>query len=802
MYVNIALNIPADKIFTYAVPENLKTKAMIGKRAYIPFGRRKRTGFITAVTSTCDLEEVKPITEILDDEPLFDDKDLEFFSWISRYCIYPLGKTLAELVPSGSEKKDYLWIQPLPVPAGLELSRSQEKLLDFLHSRPQGIALGNLIKNTEFKNVAAIVHGLHLAGLLQMVERQKKPLAVRTQKIIRLESTWPDDLRMTARQEAVVDFLKNSGPMDLHDLIASAKTSSAVIKKLFEKGVLAVGNAEFIRKTSLTSSISKAPANITLNDEQKTALTEILSRLREDTFSPILLHGVTGSGKTEVYLKAIADVIKNGGTAIYLVPEIALTPQLISRIAGRFDESKIAVIHSGIARSVRYDQWRQIKRGKINLVIGARSALFAPLDNLKLIIVDEEHDPSYKQDDKLCYHARDLAVVKAKMHKAVVVLGSATPGIRSYYNARTRKYAFLELTQRVQNRPLPRIDVVDMKAQKEAQGKAPILSDTMIQTLAETLARKEQALLFLNKRGFDTFLVCADCGYNFRCPNCAVALKNHLAEGIIKCHYCDHTQKSMPLCPNCRSGKILSYGTGTQKLEKELERMFPNARICRMDSDTTARKGSQEEILCALEQKKIDILVGTQMITKGHDFPFITLVGVIAADTSLNMPDFRASEKTFQMLTQVAGRGGRGTVCGRVIIQTFNPQHYALKYTQKHDYPSFYSDEIEFRRALQYPPFSRIICIRLSSAKKDALMEIARETGCKARELAAKHGNAVEIIGPSESPLAKIRGQYRQQMLLKGLNSRVLHAIASELMEKHETSAVKITADVDPENFM
>mgnify|MGYP002682424927 FL=1 len=330
-----------------------------------------------------------------------------------------------------------------------------------------------------------------------------------------------------------------------------------------------------------------------------------------------------------MYLKAIADVIKNGGTAIYLVPEIALTPQLISRIAGRFDESKIAVIHSGIARSVRYDQWRQIKRGKINLVIGARSALFAPLDNLKLIIVDEEHDPSYKQDDKLCYHARDLAVVKAKMHKAVVVLGSATPGIRSYYNARTRKYAFLELTQRVQNRPLPRIDVVDMKEQKEAQGKAPILSDTMIQALAATLARKEQALLFLNKRGFDTFLVCADCGYNFRCPNCAVALKNHLAEGIIKCHYCDHTQKSMPLCPNFRSGKILSYGTGTQKLEKELERMFPDALICRMDSDTTARKGSQEEILCALEQKKIDILVGTQMVSKGLDFDRVSLVGIL-----------------------------------------------------------------------------------------------------------------------------------------------------------------------------
>ncbi len=802
MYVNVALNIPANKLFTYTVPENLKAKATIGKRVYVPFGRRKRTGFITALTSSCDLEQVKPITEILDDEPLFDDEDLRFFSWISRYCIYPLGKTLAELIPTGSEKKDYLWVLPLPVPAGLALSKSQEKLLDFLHSWPQGIALAQLVKNTELKNAATIVHGLHLAGLLQIVERQKKPLAVRTQKIIRLETILPDDLQMTARQEAVVDFLKNSGPMDLHDLIASAKTSSAIIKKLLEKGVLTIGNAEFIRKASLTSSISRAPVNIILNDEQEKALTEILSRLRSESFCPILLHGVTGSGKTEVYLNAITHVIKNGGTAIYLVPEIALTPQLISRIAGRFDENKIAVIHSGIARSVRYDQWRQIKRGKINLVIGARSALFAPLGNLKLIIVDEEHDTSYKQDDKLCYHARDLAVVKAKMQKAVVVLGSATPGIRSYYNAQTQKYAFLELTQRVQNRPLPRIDIVDMKAQKEAYGKTPILSDTMILAIAETLARKEQSLLFLNKRGFDTFLVCADCGYNFRCPNCAVALKSHLAESIIKCHYCDHTQKSMPLCPNCRSGKILSYGTGTQKLEKEIERLFPGARICRMDSDTTARNGSQEEILCALEQKKIDILVGTQMITKGHDFPFITLVGVIAADTSLNMPDFRASEKTFQMLTQVAGRGGRGAVCGRVIIQTFNPEHYALQYTQKHDYPSFYADEIEFRRALQYPPFSRIICLRLSSGKKDALMETAQETGRKARELAVKHGNTAEIIGPSESPLAKIRGQYRQQMLIKGRNSRILHTIALDLMEKHETSAVKITVDVDPENFM
>jgi primosomal protein N' (replication factor Y) len=802
MYVNVALNIPADKLFTYVVPANLQTKAQIGKRVFVPFGHRKRTGFIVAVASSCDLTCVKPITEILDDLPLFDLEDLKFYQWIADYFIYPIGKTLAELIPSGSEKKDFLWIIPQPVPHDLALSRSQEKLLDYLRQYPEGLALGQLIKNTELKNAATVVRSLHLAGLVRIVEKQKKSLAVRMQKIVRLEPAVPDELKLTARQETVVDFLKTAGPMGLNDLISAANTSSAVIKKMLEKGVITLSDAEVIRKASLTSAISREQENIILNSEQQNALSEICRKVNANTFCPMLLHGITGSGKTEVYLNAIERVLKNGGAAMYLVPEIALTPQLISRIAGRFDEDKIAVIHSGIAQSVRYDQWRQIKRGQINLVIGARSALFAPLPNLKLIIVDEEHDASYKQDDRLCYHGRDLAVVKAKFNAAVVILGSATPGIRSYYNARTKKYALLELTQRVKNKPLPRIDIVDMKTQKEVHGKTPILSDALISAIGETLARKEQTLLFLNKRGFDTFLVCADCGYNFRCPNCAVALKSHLAENIIKCHYCDYTQKAMPLCPKCRGSRILNYGAGTQKLEKEIEGLFSGARVQRMDSDTTARKGTQEKILCAFEQQEIDILVGTQMITKGHDFPYITLVGVISADTSLNMPDFRAAEKTFQMLTQVAGRAGRGDACGRVIIQTFNPQHYALQHTRTHDYKSFYQNELEFRKALQYPPFGRIINLRLSSVKKDALLETAQEVGREARKLAARYGSAAEIIGPSESPLAKIRGEHRQQMLIKGRDSKILHSIAVDLLKKHDTSTVKITIDVDPENFM
>jgi primosomal protein N' (replication factor Y) len=801
MYVSVALNIPADKLFTYEVPAHLQPASRIGKRVFVPFGRTKRTGFIVSMSPSCELDNVRPVSEILDDEALFDQEDLKFYQWIADYFIYPLGKTLTELIPTGSEKKDFRWIIPVPPAGDAAPTLAQKKILDIVNSHPRGLAFNDLIKLSDLKNASSIARSLQLSGLIRIVTKDKKQLAIRTQKIISLTNA-PDQMKLTSRQQTVVDYLRNTGSTELQALMGETNATSSIIKKLLEKGVLTVSDAEVIRKASLHSSFVRPRQKVVLNQEQKNSLEDICRLTGESDFHPVLLHGVTGSGKTEVYLSAIEQVLKAGGTAMYLVPEIALTPQLISRISGRFDEDKIAVIHSGIAESIRYDQWRQIRRGHIHLVIGARSALFAPLPHLKLIIVDEEHDASYKQDDRLCYHARDLAVVKAKFHDAVVLLGSATPGVRTFYNARTKKYAHLELTKRVNDKPLPRIDIIDMKVQKEIHGKAPILSDALIMAITETIARKEQALLFLNKRGFDTFLVCGDCGYNFSCPNCAVALKSHLAENLVKCHYCDYSQKAMPLCPKCRGSRILNYGAGTQKLEKELEGLFPRARISRMDSDTTARKGAQEKILYALEQKEIDILVGTQMITKGHDFPFITLVGVISADTSLNMPDFRAAEKTFQMLTQVAGRGGRGIAAGRVIIQTFNPDHYALKHTRHHDYKSFYEEEIEYRKALAYPPFSQLINLRLSSARINVLSQTAQELGRDARTLAARANNTVEIIGPAESPLAKIRGEHRMQMLIKGKDSKLLHQIAAILLEKHATSTVKITADVDPENFM
>ena len=802
MFVTVALNIPSDKLFTYEVPANLQQEVEIGKRVFVPFGHRKRTGFIIKIISSCDLKNIKSIAEILDDEPLFGLSDLDFYQWIANYFLYPLGKTLTELIPSGSEKKDFLWITPLPRTTEIQLPPAQEKLLTFLQQYPQGIALNNIIKVSGFKNVSSALRELHSAGLLRIEEKQNKQLSPHSEIIVTLDESKIAEAKLTDKQEKLIEFIQTKGPISLNDLIEESNISSAVIKRLHDKGILKFTANEKMRTASFDSTIGQNKKQIILNNQQNRALEEISRYLEKNIFTPILLHGVTGSGKTEIYLNAIEKVLKNDGSAIYLVPEIALTPQLISRIAGRFDEKKIAILHSGIAESVRYDQWRQVKRGLINLVIGTRSALFAPLPNLKLIIVDEEHDTSYKQDERLCYHARDLAILKGKMASAIVIIGSATPSVRTYFNAQTNKYRHLELSRRVYDRPMPVVEIIDMKAQQEKSGKTPILSDALIAGIKDTLVKKEQVLLFLNKRGFDTFLVCADCGYNFRCPNCAVSLKNHIAEGVVKCHYCDYTIKALPLCPSCKSSRILSYGVGTQKLEKEIEKIFPEARIQRMDSDTTSRKGTQEKILQVLEKRQIDILIGTQMITKGHDFPFITLVGVISADTALNMPDFRAAERTFQLITQVAGRGGRGETPGKVIIQTFNPDHYALRHAQNHDYKSFYTEEIDFRKALQYPPFGRIINLRLSSIKKDTLVEQAHILGKLAKKLSARHGNIAEIIGPAESPLAKIRGRFRFQMLIKGQDINVLHQIAREIISKNKNSNVKITADVDPENFM
>ncbi|MEA3471288.1 MAG: primosomal protein N', partial [Thermodesulfobacteriota bacterium] len=513
-----------------------------------------------------------------------------------------------------------------------------------------------------------------------------------------------------------------------------------------------------------------------------------------------LLHGVTGSGKTEVYLRAIEKVLDLKGSAIFLVPEIALTPQLISRIKEKFDEDIIAILHSGIGKSSKYDEWRRVQSGDARIIIGARSAIFAPAKNLRLIIVDEEHDASYKQDERLTYNARDLAMVKARLSSATVILGSATPGLQTYFNIREKDIKYLSLTKRVVDRPLPEIEIIDMKGEREERGNLSVLSRRLKGAICDTLESKKQALLFLNRRGFNTFLFCADCGHIFKCLNCSVSMTHHASEGMLRCHYCDYAVKAPPICPSCGGSKIRSHGVGTEKLQEEIETLFPQARVERMDSDSMSKRGAYERILRELDRGTIDILVGTQMIAKGHDFPNVTLVGVVSADTSLNIPDFGASERTFQIITQVSGRGGRGDFPGRVIIQTLNPEQYAITYARDHNYLGFYNEEILTRRELSYPPFSRMVKFRISSTKEDSVKECAELLGDIARKITQNHN--IDVMGPAEAPIAKIKGRYRWHMLLRGKDVKRLHALSGKILERLGKSGADIRLDVDPLNFM
>ncbi len=531
-------------------------------------------------------------------------------------------------------------------------------------------------------------------------------------------------------------------------------------------------------------------------------LQEILPGLAAGQFSPYLLHGVTGSGKTEIYLRLIAAAREMGGGVISLVPEISLTPQLIARVRGRFKEEEIAIIHSGISRSQRARQWQRIQKGEIKIAIGARSALFAPMRDLRLIIVDEEHDGSYKQDERLRYNARDMAIVKAKHSAATVVLGSATPAVQSYYNVRKKKYRYLSLPRRVESRDLPVFKIVDMKTVCEENFETPIISKVLREEMSRTLAAKNQILLFLNRRGFDTVVLCADCGYVFKCLNCELTLTHHAALGLLRCHYCDYAIKTAPLCPSCSGSRLRSYGLGTEKLEEEVKRLFPDARVGRMDSDTTAHRGDGEKILRLLAKRELDILVGTQMIAKGHDFPGITLVGVVAADLSLNVPDFRAGERTFQMLTQVAGRSGRGDSRGLVVVQTFNPEHYAVKRAKNHDYHGFYEDEIKLRKTLRYPPYVRIVNLQISSANRERGREGIEIIGRLAKQAVRSNKLAVETLGPVEAPVSKIRGRYRWQLLLKGQDIKAQMIMIDMIKAEAGKCGLEVKVDVDPMNFM
>ncbi len=804
MFIEVAVNVPSEKTFIYGVPEGLGPEVAPGKRVLAPFGKKKVTGYILGTASQGDREDIREIIEVLDAEPLFNEDDLRLYRWAADYYMYPLGKALAEILPGGINIESDRWVFPAAPATDTPLTDQEREIIKIFGDHAEGISIRSLRKKAK-SDILKDIRLLEKKGLIRVEDRLARPgvksrleTAAAVNPALDPEMEWPE------KEGAVIGLLREEGETGMARLRRECRVTADFLRRMEKKGMIEIFRREVYRRPAPGPEIGEDCGDLLLNDAQQAALAAILGGLRSGEFSPYLLHGVTGSGKTEIYLRALKEALAMGGSAILLVPEIALTPQLLSRINRRFSEGETAVLHSGVSRAVRYDQWRRISRGEIRIMVGARSAVFAPARDLKLIIVDEEHDGSYKQDDRMRYNARDLALVKARQQQATVVLGSATPGMQSYFNARSRKYHYLALPGRAGERALPEVEILDMRREKEERAGAGILSERLKTALRETLAAGGQTLLFLNRRGFHTFLFCADCGYVLRCLNCSVSLTHHAAEGSLRCHYCDFSLKAPPICPSCRGGRVRNYGSGTERLEDEISGMFPGARTARLDSDTTSRKGAQEKILQAFDRREIDILVGTQMITKGHDYPHVHLVGVVMADASLNVPDFRAAEHTFQLLTQVSGRGGRGDVLGRVIIQTFNPEHYAIRLAREQNYQKFFDEEIAHRRELGYPPFSRIVNLHISGLRKDLV-----EAGAKGIRDAAitvisavAGRNGVDLIGPAEAPIAKLKGRYRWQLILKGGDIKKLHAVVRGILAEKKRRGLEIRVDVDPMNFM
>ena len=799
--VEVAVGLPVFKTFHYRIPEKMIGSLQIGMRVLVPFKGRKVTGFSIDLLDQPPKgveEKLREVEDLLDEAPLIDPQMLRFYRWIADYYLYPLGEVIKAGLPPGLHLRSELilsltqegmesltqgGLEPIKEKVFKEIGRcgkvSLKKILKLFLGEVSRSQLFSL-KRKGFLNIEAGIEG-----------KEVKPKFERVVQYQGGESPQP----ISKKQAEILKWVKEKGEISYSELSKRFKFPSKPIQSLQAKGLLSLSRREVCRDLSVRSELKPYPKPEPTSD-QEAILGEILKGIRSKRFSPFLIYGVTGSGKTEIYIRAIEEVLIQGQEAIVLVPEISLTPQLLSRFIDRFGEN-LALLHSGLGRGERYDQWRRIWKGEVKIAMGARSAIFAPFKNVGIIVVDEEHDPSYKQEEKLKYHARDVAVVRAKQVEATLLLGSATPSLESFYNAEKGKFRLLNLPERIEGKPLPRVEIVDVRKE------GGLLSEKLRAGLQKNIEDKKQSLLFLNRRGFANFILCPDCGLTFKCPNCSVTLTYHLRDRSLRCHYCDYRIQAPGDCPKCEGHRLQGMGIGTERLEQEIRTLFPEAQVGRMDHDTTSRRRSHLQILKRLESGSIDILVGTQMIVKGHDFPNVTFVGVVSADTSLHFPDFRSSERTFQLLTQVAGRAGRGEVFGEVVIQTFNPDHYSILRAKDHDYIGFYQEEIQFRKALEYPPFSRFVNFRLVGNSEKRTKGMAEEMGKIGQSLLKKgYRKGIEILGPSTAPFAKMRGKFRWQMLAKGKSPQLLHQFAKELASRMDVQlqgkGVNLDIDVDP----
>ncbi|MBL8909418.1 MAG: primosomal protein N' [Archangium sp.] len=739
-YAFVAVARPLRGEFTYAVPDELRDHLLPGQRIKVPFGRQTTLGFFLGPAPEPAPElaaKLKPIERILDAEPALPADVVELVRFAARHYRYPLGDALKAALPPGLTRAD-------------DAKDAKRDVTIYARAKP-GVVLDVLA-------------------------------------------------RAPAQHAALSYILAVGGRAELTELAHAIPGAREHVRALVKRGLVVMEEEAIVRGVREGLAQNRPAA---LTPEQEVAVGTLITALEKQTFAPHLLHGVTGSGKTEVYLRVVERALELGRGALILVPEIALTPQLVGRFKSRFGPN-VALIHSALKDSERLRHWQALRRGEVKLAVGVRSAIWAPVKDLGVVVVDEEHDPSFKQEEKLRYQARDLAVVRAQQSGALVVLGSATPSLETFENTRKGRYALVTMSKRVDDRPMPTLELVDLRTERprtdENKGtEQPLLSPPLRAAIEETLAKQQQVILFLNRRGHSTYIVCEVCGQSLHCPDCDVCLTHHLSSRMLQCHYCGRRSPMPRACPEC-TGPLLELGIGTERVEAEVVEAFPQARVARLDRDAASSAETLTEMLAAFARRELDILVGTQMVAKGHDFPGVTLVCVLLADSALSLPDFRASERTFHLLTQVAGRAGRGKDPGRVLVQSYNPEAAPIARMLANDFQKFSEDELRRRKLLHWPPDSRMVSVRIEGENADAVIRVSKQLASVAVKAMPPASHGVRLLGPAPAPITRIKGKTRWQLVLKGPShaalTRPVDAIEKAMEEVPRS--VRVLLDVDP----
>lgn len=799
----VVVDVPAnqtDRHFDYLIPTEWENQNFIkpGMRVVVPFGPRKVQGFVTAIVEHTEVEKIRKLDSVLDLTPVLTPELLELGEWLAEKTLCFLITAYQAMLPAAMKVK---YRKELQIK---HYSHINNQMLYPVMNKDV-IPWEEIEKNKKiFPLIQKEIQNGNIEVIYRVEDRAKQKKVkvifsvVSKNELLKIFDSMPG--QATKQKEIIDHFIHDPNEIELQELLTILGITVAPINSLINKGILKHKYKEVYRDPYEDKTFKKTEPMVLTVDQTK-AIKPILTHIENGLHAVFLMYGITGSGKTEVYLQAIDSVLQKGKEAIMLVPEISLTPMMVERFKGRFG-SEVAVLHSGLSKGEKYDEWRKIQRKEVRVVVGARSAIFAPFENLGIIIIDEEHETSYKQEENPRYHAKDVAIRRGQIHQCPVILGSATPSLESYARAQKNVYQLLPLKQRINARKLPSVDIIDMREELR-NGNRSMFSITLLDKLKNRIEKGEQSVLFLNRRGFSTFVMCRDCGYVLNCPHCDISLTYHKRDYKLKCHYCGYESHLPSTCPECTSEHIRFFGTGTQKVEEELAKIMPEARVIRMDVDTTSRKGSHEKLLQAFGNKQADILLGTQMIAKGLDFPDVTFVGILAADSMLHIPDFRASEKTFQLITQVSGRAGRHELPGEVVIQTYSPEHYSIELAAIPDYESYYSREMMLRKAHQYPPFYYLTLVTVSHPE---LMKVVNITEKITQFLSEKLTNQSIILGPVASPIPRIKDRYRYQCMIKYKDEPKLGKALQTLIHQYQQEMIRndlqISIDMNPYMLM